>query len=470
MGLIQYNTKWTTIDQNEVLKLHSNHYTINDICLQLRTTEHIVNKILKLHGLKGGTKIDRLKDKYQGIVELYQQTNRLSVVAVKFDTTEALVEKVLKLHNISKREVIKELDTNEVIKYYEETHRVKLVADKFGVSNSVILKLLHKNNVRVSKIKYSDKEIIEYYLKVKTIKKVCDDLKIGDSKVSDVLKSNNVELLTFRRKEIGDVYGKLTIIEESNPKVTPSGEKKRQFILKCECGTLVNRSSTYLNKGKSWHCGCVTKERIFKREEEKRIKLENYYKRLLESQEIKKNKEKEKKEKKRTYFVGSVKGKLTILSISDDKWETRTMLCKCECGVIKEMLYRNIYGVNSCGCLVNENRSKASTIHGHSKKVDSYRRKWYDRWRSMVKRCYNDKNVRYMDYGGRGIKVCNRWLEPNGVGCENYYNDIHNILGPQPGPNYSLDRIDNDGMYEITNLQWATISEQNKNQRRYVKK
>ena len=51
---------------------------------------------------------------------------------------------------------------------------------------------------------------------------------------------------------------------------------------------------------------------------------------------------------------------------------------------------------------------------------------------------------------------------------ENYYNDIHDILGPIPGPNYSLDRIDNDGNYEISNLRWATISEQNKNQRRRV--
>jgi hypothetical protein len=464
---MQYNTKWAKVNQEEVIRLHSNNHTINDICLELRTTEYVVNKILNLNGLKGGTKVDRLKDKYHDIIKLYQETNRLSIVAREFDTTENLVKKVLELHNISKREVIKELDTNEVIKYYEETHRVKLVADKFGVSNSVILKLLHKNNVRVSKIKYSDKEIVEYYLEVKTIRKVCDDLKISDSKVSDVLKANNIELLTLRRKEIGDIYGKLTIIEETNPKVTPSGEKKRQFILKCECGELIKRGSDYLNKGKSWHCGCVTKERIFKREDEKRIRLENYHKRLLERQENKKIKEK--KESKHKYVVGSVKGKLTILSVSYGNWRTRTILCKCECGVIKEISYRNIYSINSCGCLVNENRSKASTIHGHSKRVDSYRRKWYDRWRSMVKRCYNINNHAYPNYGGRGIRVCDRWMEPNGVGGENYYNDIHNILGPQPAPNYSLDRIDNDGIYEITNLQWATISEQNKNQRRYVK-
>lgn len=472
MGLVQYNTKWTTVDQNEVLRLHSKQYTINDICLQLRTTEYVIDKILKLHGLKGGTKLDRLKDKYQDIIKSYQELNRLSSVASEFNITEHLVEKVLELHNISKREVIKELDTNEVIKYYEETHRVKLVADKFGVSNTVILKLLHKNNVRVSKIKYSDKEIVEYYLEVKTIRKVCDDLKISDSKVSNVLKANNIELITLRRKEIGDIYGKLTIIEETNPKVTPSGEKKRQFILKCECGELIKRGSDYLNTGKSWHCGCVTKERIFKREDEKRIRLENYHKRLLESQENKRIKEQKKKEKKKSkliYDVGSVKGRLTILSISEGNKETRTFLCKCECGVIKEILHKNIRGTNSCGCLGVEKRRESSMTHGHSSILNPMRRKFHDRWKSMVKRCYNINNHAYPNYGGRGIRVCDRWMEPNGVGSENYYNDIHTILGPQPSQNHSLDRIDNDGIYEINNLRWATQSVQAKNQRRFLK-
>lgn len=463
MGIIQYNTKWTKVNQEEVIRLHSDNYTINDICLELKTTEYVVNKILKLNGLKGGTKIDRLKDKYQDIIESYQKTNRLSIVAREFNITENLVKKILKIHNVPKRDVILKLDAREVIKYYNETRRVKLVADKFGVSNSVILKLLHSNNVRVSIIKYTDKDIIEYYQKVKIIKKVSDDLKISESKISDVLKNNNIKLITLRRKEIGDVYGKLTIVKEIEPKVMPSGEKKRQFTLKCECGTLINRSSEYLNKGKSWHCGCVTRDRILKKKEEKRIKLENYYKRLLERQENKRIKEK--REPKRKYVVGSVKGKLTILSISDGNFKNRKIICKCDCGVIKEMLYSNIYSTDSCGCLQVER----STKHGLAPKKDVYRRKWYDRWKSMVKRCYNVNSIDYKNYGGRGIKVCDRWLEPNGVGCQNYYDDVHNILGPQPGPNYSLDRIDNDGIYEINNLRWATISEQNKNRRVSIK-
>jgi len=148
----KYKSKWTTVDQNEVLKLWSKKYTINDISKELITSEYVIEKILKLHGLKCGTKIDRLKEKYQDIIKSYQESNRLSLVAREFNVSENLVKKVLELHNIPKREGIKKLDTNEVINYYEKKHIVKLVANKFGVSNTVILKILHKNNVRVSKI------------------------------------------------------------------------------------------------------------------------------------------------------------------------------------------------------------------------------------------------------------------------------------------------------------------------------
>jgi hypothetical protein len=79
----------------------------------------------------------------------------------------------------------------------------------------------------------------------------------------------------------------------------------------------------------------------------------------------------------------------------------------------------------------------------------------------------NHQNHAYKNYGGRGIKVCDRWLEPNGKGCENYYNDIHNILGPQPTSNHSLDRKNNDGNYIIDNMRWATLSEQARNQQKF---
>lgn len=451
-----------------MLRLHSNHYTIKDICTQLETTEHVVIKILKLNGLKGGTKIDRLKDKYDDIIKSYRQTNKLTLVAKEFNTTENLVEKILKLYGVPKRhEQKKDLDINEVINFYKEVHKVKLVADKFNVSNTVILKILHSNNVRVSKIKYTDQEIIEKYLELKTIISTCNVLGISEKYLSNVLKKHNVKLLTLKRKEIGEVFGKLTIIGEGESIVSPSSHKTKKFILRCECGTIVTRRSNKLSNDKSLHCGCVTKELKDKKEEERKIREEKRQKLLLEREEKRKNQPVKKSRDK--YFVGTVKDKLTILSIGTQNWSERTVVCECECGNIKEMLMINFYNTKSCGCLVNENRIKATTIHGLAPKNDKHQRKWYDRWRGMVKRCYNQKVDSYPYYGGRGIKVCDRWIEPNGVGCKNYIDDIHNILGPQPGPNYSLDRINNDGNYEIDNLRWATISEQNKN-KRYPKK
>ena len=195
------------------------------------------------------------------------------------------------------------------------------------------------------------------------------------------------------------------------------------------------------------------------KQEKERIKKENRQRALLEREEKRRNKPIT--TRRHRYFAGDVKDRLTILSITDGPRCNARVLCRCECGNIKEYKHESFRFIKSCGCL---QREKSST-HGMSSK---YGKKWYDKWRSMVKRCYNVKCSRYKDYGGRGITICDRWLEPNGVGCENYYNDIHTILGSQPSPKHSLDRIDNDGNYEISNLRWATQSVQAKNQRRWL--
>jgi len=74
---------------------------------------------------------------------------------------------------------------------------------------------------------------------------------------------------------------------------------------------------------------------------------------------------------------------------------------------------------------------------------------------SMLQRCYNPKNKRYYRYGGRGITVCERWLES----LSNFIED----MGIRPGNIYSLDRINNDGNYEKNNCRWATPKEQAQN-------
>lgn len=84
----------------------------------------------------------------------------------------------------------------------------------------------------------------------------------------------------------------------------------------------------------------------------------------------------------------------------------------------------------------------------------------YAKWSTMRKRCNSPGNARFPGWGARGIRVCERWNK-----FENYKRDIE-ALGPQPSPNHSIDRIDNDGDYEPSNVHWADHSEQSRNRRK----
>ena len=90
--------------------------------------------------------------------------------------------------------------------------------------------------------------------------------------------------------------------------------------------------------------------------------------------------------------------------------------------------------------------------HGHSRPESPT----YGAWRYMLRRCRNANCASYRYYGGRGIKVCERWLK-----FENFLED----MGEKPSKMLSLSRIDNDGDYKPSNCEWATTTEQNRNRR-----
>lgn len=84
----------------------------------------------------------------------------------------------------------------------------------------------------------------------------------------------------------------------------------------------------------------------------------------------------------------------------------------------------------------------------------------YNIWISMRDRCCNCKDEHFPDYGGRGIRVCERWRK-----FENFYAD----MGPRPSTGHSIERKDNDGNYEPSNCVWATKKEQARNKRTTVR-
>jgi hypothetical protein len=81
----------------------------------------------------------------------------------------------------------------------------------------------------------------------------------------------------------------------------------------------------------------------------------------------------------------------------------------------------------------------------------------------MVRRCSYSKHHAYADYGGRGIRVCERWLLPKGEGFRNFVTD----MGPRP-QGMTLDRRDVQGHYTPDNCQWTDRDEQYRNQRRFL--
>lgn len=127
--------------------------------------------------------------------------------------------------------------------------------------------------------------------------------------------------------------------------------------------------------------------------------------------------------------------------------------CRCECGNTRIVGAQNLRRgmTKSCGCLQKERTRQASLKHGMS------HTSLHNAWMSMIQRC-TDQNCRaYPDYGGRGIKVCERWMT-----FENFLAD----MGMPPQKGLTLDRFpNNDGNYEPGNVRWATKKEQANNRR-----
>lgn len=152
-------------------------------------------------------------------------------------------------------------------------------------------------------------------------------------------------------------------------------------------------------------------------------------------------------------------GRLTVIERFRSRYGRVTWLCRCTCGVLHEAVSHALTSghTKSCGCWKDERNISTQPTHGHAKR--GHKSPTYYSWASMWTRCTNPNVKSYKDYGGRGVRVCERWKN-----FEHFLAD----MGERP-TDRTLDRKNVNGNYKKSNCRWATRKEQAMNTRASIK-
>lgn len=239
-----------------------------------------------------------------------------------------------------------------------------------------------------------------------------------------------------RTRLVGKVFGKLTVVRE-----LPIDHKKnnRPVECVCECGRFIPfREASDLEKsakrGRVSACRECLKEIVSKK--------------LSERTTVNR--------------VGRRIGHLTIRS----QWryhQSWHVSCVCDCGyVIEDRVYGELHRREVQDRFVGCEKCREEHYKGKLAGVRTHELPEYSVWSGMRRRCNIPEDAAYKNYGGRGIKLCDEWNGPRGF--VRFYLD----MGPRPGPEYSIERTNNDLGYSKENCIWATMQDQLSNTRRNV--
>lgn len=252
--------------------------------------------------------------------------------------------------------------------------------------------------------------------------------------------------MTMRPKDMsGLVRGELTVIEPVERRVVSDGRTRTFWRCRCSCGgeRVVGSNRIAAARGPK-HCGGDAHKR---KHQTPKARPSRHTSHIVAWR----------MQGRRKSLIGMRFGELTVLSVAGYHKHGRAerrmdviWLCRCSCGKQK----------TAHGVALKRGRTRSCGGHGGKFIFKDYLA--YSSWSNIKERCYNKNHMAYAAYGGRGIHMCERWR----ASFPAFLAD----MGERPGREYSIDRIDPDGHYELGNCRWSIDREQrfNKRNTRYV--